>query len=221
MEYNTDRSRLIIPEYGRNVQKMIDYCMSIEDSVIRNEQAQSIIEVMGNLNPHLRDVPDFKHKLWDQMFIMSNFKLDVDSPYPIPSKETFMERPEMIPYPEKSRKYRFYGNNLKLMIAEAIKREDNNEKEALIKVLANHMKKSFLNWNRDVVDDKTIFNHLFELSDEKIDLRDKGVRLALSSDLLRKKPTNYPDNKPKSNYSSQNSSQNRSQSNNYQNRGRK
>ena len=217
MEYNTDRSRLIIPENGRNVQKMIDYCMSIEDRDIRNEQAQSIIEVMGNLHPHLRDVPDFKHKLWDQMFIMSDFKLDVDSPYPIPSKETFMERPEMIPYPEKSRRYRFYGNNLKLMIAEAIKREDNDEKEALIKVLANHMKKSFLNWNKDVVDDRTIFKHLFELSDEKIDLRDKGVKLSLSSDLLRKKPSTYSDNKPKSNYSSQN----RGQSSNYQNRGRK
>ncbi len=219
MEYNTDRSRLIIPEYGRNVQKMIDYCLSIEDIVIRNEQAQSIIEVMGNLNPHLRDVPDFKHKLWDQMFIMSDFKLDVDSPYPIPSKETFMERPEMIPYPEKSRKYRFYGNNLKLMINEAIKREDNDEKEALIKVLANHMKKSFLNWNKDVVDDRTIFNHLFELSHEKIDLRDKGIKLSFSSDLLRKKPSDFSDNKPKSNHGSQNRGQ--SNSSNYQNRGRK
>jgi len=217
MEYNTDRSRLIIPEYGRNVQKMIDYCMSIEDRDVRNEQAQSIIEVMGNLNPHLRDVPDFKHKLWDQMFIMSNFKLDVDSPYPIPSKETFMERPEMIAYPHKSKKYRFYGNNLKLMIDEAIKREDNEEKEALIKVLANHMKKSYLNWNRDVVDDKTIFNHLFELSEGKIDLREKGVKLALSSDLIRKKPSNHSDNKSKSNHGGQN----RGHNNNYQNRGRK
>jgi len=220
MEYNTDRPRLIIPEYGRNVQKMIDYCMSLEDRDVRNEQAQSIIEVMGNLNPHLRDVPDFKHKLWDQMFIMSDFKLDVDSPYPIPSKETFMERPEMIAYPEKSKKYRFYGNNLKLMIAEAIKREDNEEKEALIKVLANHMKKSYLNWNRDVVDDKTIFNHLYELSDSKIDLRDSNIRLSLSSDLLRKKTSNHSDNKSKNNYS-QNRGHNHGHSNNYQNRGRK
>jgi hypothetical protein len=195
---------------------MIDYCMSIEDRVIRNEQAQSIIEVMGNLNPHLRDVPDFKHKLWDQMFIMSDFKLDVDSPYPIPSKETFMERPETIPYPHKSKKYRFYGYNLKLMIDEAIKREENDEKEALIKVLANHMKKSFLNWNKDVVDDITIFNHLHELSNGKIDLRDSGMKLALSSDLLRKRPSNYSDNKSKSNHG-----QNRGHSNNYQNRGRK
>ncbi len=219
MEYNTDRPRLIIPEYGRNVQKMIDYCMTLEDRDVRNEQAQSIIEVMGNLNPHLRDVPDFKHKLWDQMFIMSDFKLDVDSPYPIPSKETFMERPEMIPYPEKSKKYRFYGHNLKLMIAEAIKREDNEEKDALVKVLANHMKKSFLNWNKDVVDDSTIFNHLYELSDGKLDLRDKDIKLANSSDLLRKRPSNY-DNKSKSSHS-HNHGQNRGHSNNYQNRGRR
>ena len=219
MEYNTDRPRLIIPEYGRNVQKMIDYCIEIEDRDVRNEQAQSIIEVMGNLNPHLRDVPDFKHKLWDQMFIMSDFKLDVDSPYPIPSKETFMERPEMIPYPQKSKKYRFYGHNLKLMIAEAIKREDNEEKDALVKVLANHMKKSFLNWNKDVVDDSTIFKHLYELSDGKLDLRDKDIKLANSSDLLRKRPSNH-DNKPKSNHN-HNHSQNRGHSNNYQNRGRR
>jgi len=216
MEYNTDRPKLIIPEYGRNVQKMIDYCMSIEDRDVRNEQAQSIIEVMGNLNPHLRDVPDFKHKLWDQMFIMSDFKLDVDSPYPIPSKETFMERPETIPYPHKSKKYRFYGNNLKLMIDEAIKREDNDEKEALIKVLANHMKKSYLNWNRDVVDDQTIFNHLYELSNGKIDLRDKDIKLAASSDLIRKRPSNHNDNKSKSNHGGQNRGHH-----NYQNRGRK
>ena len=216
MEYNTDRPRLIIPEYGRNVQKMIDYCLSLEDREIRNEQAQSIIEVMGNLNPHLRDVPDFKHKLWDQLFIMSDFKLDVDSPYPIPSEESFTERPEMLVYPEKSKKYRFYGNNLKLMIAEAIKREDNEEKEALIKVLANHMKKSYLNWNRDVVEDKTIFNHLFELSNEKIDLRNSDVRLSLSSDLLRKRNTNVSDHNPKSNQG-----QNRGHGHNYQNRGRK
>jgi hypothetical protein len=216
MEYNTDRPRLIIPEYGRNVQKMIDYCMSIEDRAVRNEQAQSIIEVMGNLNPHLRDVPDFKHKLWDQMFIMSDFKLDVDSPYPIPSKETFIERPEMLAYPEKSKKYRFYGNNLKLMIVEAIKRDDDEEKEALIKVLANHMKKSYLNWNRDVVDDKTIFNHLYELSEGAIDLRDSDIKLSQSSDLLRKKPNNHSDNKHKNHHG-----QNRGHNNNYQNRGRK
>jgi hypothetical protein len=182
MEYNTDRDKLIIPEYGRNIQKMIQYCNSIEERDERNRIAKAIIEVMGNLNPHLRDVPDFKHKLWDQLFIMSDFKLDVDSPYEIPSQETFEARPDRIPYPEKSKKYRFYGINLKNMIAETIKKEDGEEKDALILVLANHMKKSYLVWNRDVVDDETIFEHLYELSGQKFDLRNKNISLSYTQD---------------------------------------
>lgn len=187
MEYNTDRTDLIIPEYGRNVQKMVEHCLSLENRDERNKTALAIIEVMGNLNPHLRDVPDFKHKLWDQLFIMSDFKLDVDSPYEIPSKETFIKPPDMLDYPEKSKKYRFYGINLKMMIAETIKREDSEEKDALVLVLANHMKKSYLNWNRDVVDDKTIFEHLFELSDSKIDIRNKDIVLSASNEFIKKR----------------------------------
>ena len=217
MEYNTDRSRLIIPEYGRNVQKMISYCLSLEDRDARNETAKAIIEVMGNLNPHLRDVPDFKHKLWDQLFIMSDFNIDVDSPYPIPSEEFFSKPPEMLEYPKKSRKYRFYGLNLRLMIDQAISREEGEEKEALILVLANHMKKSFLNWNKDVVDDKTIFNHLFELSEERIDLRGKGIVLAPSINLIQKRKTSNTDSNTKSNYSHNRGQSSISSSNNYSN----
>jgi len=187
MEYNTDRTDLIIPEYGRNVHKMVDYCLSIEDREERNKTALAIIEVMGNLNPHLRDVPDFKHKLWDQLFIMSDFKLDVDSPYDIPARETFITAPEKLEYPEKSKKYRFYGINLKAMIAEVLKKEDGEEKDALVLVLANHMKKSYLSWNRDVVDDKTIIEHLYDLSDGKIDLRDQEVVLTATGDTKKKR----------------------------------
>lgn len=206
MEYNTDRSKLLIPEYGRNVQKMINHCMSIEEDEKRNNTAKAIIEVMGNLNPHLRDVPDFKHKLWDQLFIMSDFKLKVDSPYEIPSKEFFSRAPEIISYPIKSAKYRFYGTNIKQMINEATKREDSEEKEALIFALANHMKKSYLNWNKDVVDDRTIFKHLLELSDSKINLIGKGIVLSSSSDLMRKRKINSTDSKYKSNHRTNNRS---------------
>jgi hypothetical protein len=140
---------------------MVDQALQLTNRDERNKMAQAIIGVMGNLNPHLRDVPDFQHKLWDQLFIMSEFELDVDSPYPIPLKEVLSARPEPLSYPQNFPKYRFYGNNIKTMIEAALKFEDGQEKEALFFVIANHMKKCFLNWNKDTVEDKVIFDHLF------------------------------------------------------------
>ncbi|MFM1879101.1 MAG: hypothetical protein RLZZ241_1967, partial [Bacteroidota bacterium] len=113
LEYNTERPALHIPEYGRHLQKMVDYAISVQDREKRNQIAQSIISVMGNMQPHLRDVPDFQHKLWDQLFIVSDFRLDVDSPFPIPSKELLQQRPEPLEYPQNHPKYRYYGNNIK------------------------------------------------------------------------------------------------------------
>ncbi len=185
LEYNSERSKLIIPEYGRHLQKMVEYAVSIEDEKERNKVAKSIIAVMGNLNPHLRDVPDFQHKLWDQLFIISDFKLDVDSPFPKPSKEMLEERPERMSYPQNFPKYRFYGNNIKRMIDEANKWEDGPEKDGLIYTIANHMKKSYLSWNKDSVDDKVIFDHLRELSGGRIDLKASDEDLSEASDLLR------------------------------------
>jgi hypothetical protein len=140
---------------------------------------------MGSLNPHLRDVPDFQHKLWDQIFIMSNFKLEVDSPYPIPSREVLQLRPDPLDYPQKSPKYRFYGNNIKYMIDVANSWEDGELKGALIKVIANHMKKSYLSWNKDTVTDAVIFEHLYELSDGKINLTQSTEELVNTTDLMR------------------------------------
>lgn len=187
LEYNTERPHLIIPEYGRHIQKMVDHCLSMEDREERNNCAKSIIAVMGNLNPHLRDVPDFQHKLWDQLFIISDFKLDVDAPYPKPSREELAERPEPLGYPQNHPKYRFYGNNIKRMIDVANSWEDGDKKEGLILTIANHMKKSFLNWNKDTVDDRVIFDHLFELSGGKINLKNSDEDLTDSSDLLKNK----------------------------------
>lgn len=185
LEYNSERNKLIIPEYGRHLQKMVEYAVSVEDDKKRNQIAKSIIAVMGNLNPHLRDVPDFQHKLWDQLFIISDFKLDVESPFPKPSKEMLEERPERMPYPQNFPKYRFYGNNIKRMIDVANSWEEGEKKEALIFTIANHMKKSYLNWNKDTVDDKAIFDHLKELSGGKIDLNKKDEDLSEASNLLR------------------------------------
>lgn len=185
LEYNTERVHLIIPEYGRHIQKMVDQAIAIEDREERNKTAKAIIAVMGNLQPHLRDVPDFQHKLWDQLFIISDFKLDVDSPFPVPSREELAERPEPLGYPQNFPKYRFYGNNIKRMIDVAKSWEEGEMRDGLEFTIANHMKKCFLNWNKDTVEDDVIFEHLFELSDGAINLKEKEESLNDSEKLIR------------------------------------
>lgn len=185
LEYNAERPHLIIPEYGRHLQKLIDQATIIESKEERNKAARYIISVMGSLNPHLRDVLDFQHKLWDQIFIMSDFKLDVDSPYPIPTREVINLKPERLAYPQKNPKYRFYGNNIKYMIEVANKWEDGEMKAALVKVIANHMKKSYLSWNKDTVTDAVIFEHLYELSEGTINLIQSQEELSTTNDLIR------------------------------------
>ena len=185
LEYNAERPHLIIPEYGRHLQKLIDQATVIEDADERNKAAKYIIQVMGTLNPHLRDVPDFQHKLWDQLFIMSDFKLDVESPYPIPSREVLQLKPDVLKYPQNFPKYRYYGNNIKYMIDVANKWEEGEMKNALVKVIANHMKKSYLSWNKDTVKDDVIFEHLYELSGGKLNLLQSTEELLNTTDLLR------------------------------------
>jgi hypothetical protein len=146
--------------------------------------ANAIIGVMGNLNPHLRDVEDFQHKLWDQFFIIAEFDLDVDSPYPLPNKEDLQKHPPRMPYPQKKPRYRFYGNNIQSMIDVAASWEKGEKREALTFIIANHMKKSFLNWNKDSVDDSAIFKHLVELSNGEINLAAKDEDLLESKDLI-------------------------------------
>ncbi|NMH28046.1 DUF4290 domain-containing protein [Flavobacterium silvaticum] len=185
LEYNAERSPLIIPEYGRHLQKLIDQATAIADREERNKAAKYIIQVMGSLNPHLRDVPDFQHKLWDQLFIMSDFKIDVDSPYPIPSREVLQLRPDPLKYPQRFPQYRFYGNNIQTMINVAIGWEDGEMKEALTKVIANHMKKMFLSWNKDTVTDEVIFEHLYEMSNGKLNLMESSEELLNMNEIMR------------------------------------
>ena len=187
IEYNTEREQLVIPEYGRHIQKMINHAIAIEDREERNKVAKAIIGVMGNMQPHLRDVPDFQHKLWDQLFIISKFKLDVDAPYPILTEEELMQPPDPLEYPQNHPKYRFYGNNIIRMINVANSWEESDLKEALIFTIANHMKKCFLNWNKDTVEDDVIFKHLFELSKGKINLKDSTEDLSNATSLLKTK----------------------------------
>ena len=185
LQYNTKRTQLIIPEYGRHVQLMINQILETKDREERNKMAKAVIGIMGNMNPHLRDVPDFQHKLWDQLFIMSNFELDVDSPYEKPQKEVLQQKPDRLAYPQRNPKYRFYGNNIKSMINVAVNWEEGDLKNALVFNIANHMKKCFLNWNKDTVQDEVILNHLMELSDKKLSVRKEDLPLTDSSEFLK------------------------------------
>ena len=187
LEYNSERTLMIIPEYGRHIQKLVNHCVALETKEERDKMAKAIVDVMGNLQPHLRDVPDFKHKLWDQLYIMSEFKLDADSPYPKPSKEELQEKPEALAYPKSASRYRYYGNNIQTMIDVALSWEEGDKKEALVFTIANHMKKCYLNWNKDTVDDAVIYKHLYDLSDGKLDLRNTEEELTDSKNLLRKR----------------------------------
>lgn len=197
LQYNTKRKQLVIPEYGRHIHLMIEQAKAETNIEERNKKAKAIIGVMGNLNPHLRDVPDFQHKLWDQFFIMADFDIEVDSPFEKPEREVLEAKPEKLAYPQNHPKYRFYGNNIKRMIDAAIKWEEGELKEVLVFTIANHMKKSFLSWNKDTVEDAVILAHLDELSDGKLKVAAQQLPLTESADLLKFKTKNG--NGPKSN----------------------
>lgn len=189
MEYNTQLKKLALPEYGRNIQNMVDYCLTIPDREERKRCANSIINIMGNLFPHLRDVNDFKHILWDHLAIMADFKLDIDYPYEIIKKEDLNSKPGKIEYSRPDMAYRHYGKTLEKMINIATSLEDEDEKEQFVLLVATHMKKSYIQWNKEVEDPK-IFVDLYELSNKKIDLRNSGIKLPEMKDLTQRNNNN-------------------------------
>jgi len=156
MDYNTSRNYLEMREYGRHIQKMVEYLLTIEDREKRNIQAKSVIELMGFLNPHLRNVEDFRHMLWDHLFVISNFNLDVDSPYPIPQKDTYKPKGETMKYPRRYPKYAHLGKNLELVIDKALKEENPEKKVGFANAIAYYMKLSYSNWHKELVHDDTI-----------------------------------------------------------------
>ncbi len=168
MEYNTTRQKLMLPEYGRNVQNMIHHAMEIEDRAERNRAAQAIIEVMGQLNPHLRDVDDFRHKLWTHLFVMSDFKLDADSPYELPKKEELASKPDRVDYPTSKIRFGHYGKYTQKILEDASAIADAGEKKYLTRTMANFMKKQFLVFNNDAVENAVIANQLSELSKKEL-----------------------------------------------------
>lgn len=176
-DYNSQRKKLPLPEYGRNIQNMVNYLFTIEDRDKRNRSALTVIDVMGNLYPVLRDVAEFKHKLWDHLAIMSDFKLDIDYPYNPPTPDILTEKPNIVPYAQNNIRYKHYGFIMESLIKKTAEMEG-EEREILIELLANHMKKSYIAWNKDAVDDDKIFMDLRELSRGKLIVNKDEVQLA-------------------------------------------
>jgi len=184
MEYPTLQDRLIMPEYGRNIQRMVQHAVTIEDRDERTRCVNTIVNIMGNFFPYLRDISDFKHKLWDNVAIMSDFKLDIDYPYEIVKEENLNAPPERIPYKTNKMRYQHYGITLEKMIEKVADYEEGDERNELIRLIANQMKKCFLTWNKEVVDNKKIFEDLKELSNGKLDYTDDSFKLVESRDVL-------------------------------------
>lgn len=176
LSYNTERGGMYIPEYGRNVQNMISYAMQLKSKDERNKAARAIIDVMGQLNPHLRDVEDYNHKLWTHLFVMSHFKIDVDSPYKIPSQEKLRERPNEMPYPKNKIKYGHFGHYAEKIIEEVGSKqfETEEEKDFMAKILANMLKVDYLDFHTKNIENRVIASHLKELSKGKLKLKDEN-----------------------------------------------
>lgn len=188
MKYNSQRPDLIIPEYGRNIQNMVDHIKTIENREERNKAALSIIKVMGQLFPYLRDIEDFNHKLWDHLHIMSDFDLDVDSPYPPPSRESLTSSPRPMAYPKGDFKYGHYGKTIERIIQSVAAEKDDEKRENQILSLGNLMKKTYLAWNRDTVKDEVIAKQMEQLSGGKLILKDPSKLEATARILSSIKP---------------------------------
>ena len=196
-DYNTQRKRMALPEYGRNVQRMVDHVKTLKDRDERNRAAKTVIQVMGNLNPHLRDISDFKHKLWDHLSIIAELDLDIDSPYPAPEASKLVEKPNTIPYSQGNIRWLHYGRIIELMIKAACDLEEGEEKEYLTTLIVNQMKKSYITWNRSQVPDEVIINDMKLLSRGRLKMTE-GVKILEVRELMpqpKKKPQGKPQHK--------------------------
>jgi hypothetical protein len=183
IDYNSQRSDLIIPEYGRNIQRMVEFAVTIKSRELRNQVAQAIINVMGQLFPHLRDVEDYKHKLWDHIFIMSDFKLDVDSPYPMPTPEQFEEKPDRIAYSKNDIKYGHYGSILGDVLKQVVNFPEGEDKDRLIVDMGNMLKRMYLVNSQSSANDEVIKRQIVELSGGKLAWKPEW-KLAPSNELV-------------------------------------
>lgn len=201
MKYNTQQRRLPLPEYGRSVQNMVDHALTIEDRAERQRCANTIVNIMGGMFPHLRDVADFKQKLWDHLAIMADFKLDIDYPVEIVKKESLEIKPQRITYSQHDIRFRHYGRFVQDMIKLAVDYQEGEERNQLIRMIANHMKRDYLNWNKDGVEDQKILDDLCELSGGKIKLSAEDLRLTEQRTFIpRRRQMNNNNNQGKKKY---------------------
>ncbi len=173
MEYNTTRNHLTMREYGRHIQKMVEYLLTLEDKEIRQRNAQALIELMGFLNPHLKNVEDFRHKLWDHLFLISDFKLDVESPYPIPTKETLKAKPQILSYPKKYPKFNHLGKNIEVVIDKALKENDPEKRQGFANAIAYYMKLTYSNWHKELVHDDNIQSELNAITQGQLEFNNR------------------------------------------------
>ncbi len=207
MDYNTSRRMLILPEYGRNIQQMVNHIKTVEDRDERNRLSKAVIQIMGSMNPQLRDVSDFKHKLWDHLAIISDFDLDIDLPFGMPKREDIFKKPERLPYRKPDDiKYKHYGRVIEEMIDKAVEYNEGEEKDTLVELIANQMKKSYVVWNRDNATDEQIFEDLEHLSRGRLRVAD-GVKLKDVRDLMSKPANNSPANNRKQQKTNKNQQQ--------------
>jgi len=228
-DYNSTRKKLILSEYGRNVQNMVKYIVELPTKEERNRYAQVVIDLMGFLNPHLRDVADFKHKLWDHLHIISDFKIDVDSPYPVPAPEAIHIKPEPLRYPHQRMRYRHYGKTIELMMEKAKSIDEPARKQHMVQAIANFMKMAYVQWNKDSVADESILADLREMSkgelqlEENVNLNRVDLR-SVNPNPARNKNSNQnnkggQNSQNRNNNNNRNNNQNRNRNNN--NNGRK
>ncbi len=173
MEYNTTRNHLVIREYGRHIQKMVEYVLTIEDREKRQKNAYALIELMGFLNPHLKNVEDFRHKLWDHLFLISDFKLDVDSPYPIPTRETLKAKPDQLAYPKRYPKYNHLGKNIEIVIDKALQETDPEKRQGFANSIAYYMKLTYSNWHKELVHDDNIQTELSSITKGELEFNNR------------------------------------------------
>lgn len=173
MEYNTTRNHLTIREYGRHIQKMAEYVLTIEDREKRQKNAEALVELMGFLNPQLKNVEDFRHKLWDHLFLITDFKLEVDSPYPIPTRETLRPTPDPLPYPKRYPKYNHLGKNIEIVIDKALSEEDPEKRQGFANSIAYYMKLTYSNWHKELVHDDNIQTELSSITQGELEFNNR------------------------------------------------
>lgn len=173
MEYNTTRNHLTMKEYGRHIQKMVEYLLTLEDKEERQKNAYAVIELMGFLNPHLKNVEDFRHKLWDHLFLISDFKLDVESPYPIPTRETLKAKPERLRYPKRYPKFNHLGKNIEIVIDKALSEENPEKKQGFANAVAYYMKLTYSNWHKELVHDENIQAELQSITNGELEFNNR------------------------------------------------